>query len=76
MPFTNFVRLILIKPAETIFEGENMKDSTIITLALGMIIGAVTVSMCKPAQTAVRKGTEMVKDEAKQLINKVKKDNE
>ena len=53
-----------------------MKDSTFITLALGMIIGAVTVSMCKPAQNAVKKGTEMVKDEAKQLINKVKKDNE
>ena len=49
-----------------------MKDSTFITLALGMIIGAVGVSMYKPAQNVVKKGTEMVKEEAKNLINKAK----
>ena len=49
-----------------------MKDSTFITLALGMIIGAVGVSMYKPAQKTIKEGTKMVKSEAKQLINKVK----
>ena len=49
-----------------------MKDSTFITLALGMIIGAVGVSMYKPAQNVVKKGTEMVKEEAKNLIKKAK----
>ena len=49
-----------------------MKDSTFITLALGMIIGAVGVSMYKPAQNVVKKGAEMVKDETKQIMNKSK----
>jgi len=47
-----------------------MKDSTILGMLAGVIIGAVTVSMCKPAQKIVKKGTEAIKEEAMNLANK------
>ena len=47
-----------------------MKDSTVLGMIAGIIIGAVTVSMCKPAQKIVRKGTEAIKEEAMNLANK------
>ena len=47
-----------------------MKDSTILGMLAGVIIDAVTVSMCKPAQKIVKKGTEAIKEEAMNLANK------
>ena len=50
-----------------------MKNSVMVGLALGMIIGAVGVTMYKPAQNIVRKGTNAIKEEAEAMINKAKK---
>ena len=47
-----------------------MKDSTILGMLAGVMIGAITVSMCKPAQKIVKKGTEAIKEEAMNLANK------
>lgn len=47
-----------------------MKDSTVLGMLAGVIIGAVTVTMCKPAQKIVQKGTEAIKEEAMSLANK------
>lgn len=53
-----------------------MKDSTLITIALGMLIGAVGVSMYKPAQNVVKKGTQAVKEGAKDIVKKIKDSDE
>lgn len=47
-----------------------MKDCTVLGMIAGIMIGAVTVSMCKPAQKIVQKGTEAIKEEAMNLANK------
>ena len=52
-----------------------MKGSTILGVMLGVVIGAVGVTMYKPAQTAVRNSTNAIKDEAETLIEKVKNKN-
>ena len=47
-----------------------MKNSIIAGMILGMMIGAVGVTIYKPAQTIVKKSTDAVKDEAKSMLNK------
>ena len=47
-----------------------MNDSTVLGMIAGVIIGAVTVSMCKPAQKLVKKGADAIKEEAMNLANK------
>lgn len=49
-----------------------MKNSVMVGLALGMIIGAVGVTFYKPAQNIVKKGTNAIKEEAEAMLNKVK----
>ncbi len=45
-----------------------MKDC-IFGLAVGMLIGAVAVTLYKPAQNAVKKGTNFVKNKTDELLN-------
>lgn len=45
-----------------------MKDC-IFGLAVGMIIGAVAVTLYKPAQSAVKNGTNFVKNKTEELLN-------
>ena len=52
-----------------------MKSSFLASMALGVLVGAVGVSLYKPAQNIVKKSAEAVKDEAKVLMNKASKNN-
>ena len=52
-----------------------MKNAVLAGMALGIMIGAVGVSLYKPAQNIVKKGTEAVKEEAKTIIRKNMKEN-
>jgi hypothetical protein len=47
-----------------------MKADVLLGIILGAVAGATIVTMYKPAQTAVKKGTEMVKKEARTAMNK------
>lgn len=49
-----------------------MKNALLVSMALGIMVGAIGVSLYKPAQNFVQKSTEAIKDEAKTLINKSK----
>lgn len=49
-----------------------MKGALLVSMALGVMVGAIGVSLCKPAQDFVQKSAESIKDEAKTLINKTK----
>jgi len=49
-----------------------MKNALLVSMALGIMIGAVGVSLYKPAQNFVKKSTEAIKEEAKSLCNKNK----
>lgn len=65
----------IAKQTNTIFEynlkGEiKMKADVMLGIILGALAGATIVSMSKPAQNAVKKGAEMVKSEAKNMLNK------
>jgi len=53
-----------------------MKADVMLGIILGMITGATIVAMYKPAQNAVKKGAEMVKTEAKNMLNKQNSQNE
>lgn len=49
-----------------------MKNLLYTGIALGVMIGAVGVSLCKPAQKFVKNTTEAVKEEAQNLMkNKI-----
>ena len=50
-----------------------MKNSFLASMALGIFVGAVAVSLYKPAQNVVKKSAEAVKDEAKAIMNKASK---
>ena len=50
-----------------------MKNSFLASMALGILVGAVSVSLYKPAQNVIRKSAEAVKDEAKAIMNKASK---
>ena len=50
-----------------------MKNTIIAGMILGMMIGAVGVTLYKPAQTIVKKSTEAIKDEAKAIMSKASK---
>jgi len=47
-----------------------MKADVLLGIILGVVAGATVVTLCKPAQDAVKKGTEMVKTEAKNMMEK------
>lgn len=47
-----------------------MKNSVLVGMALGIIVGAVGATLYKPAQNVIRKGTEAVKDEAQAMLHK------
>lgn len=49
-----------------------MKNALLVSMALGVMVGAIGVSLCKPAQKFVQNSAEAIKDEAKTLINKSK----
>ncbi len=51
-----------------------MKNTLLVGMVLGVMVGAIGVSLSKPAQKFVRNSTEAIKDEAKTLINKNKED--
>jgi len=47
-----------------------MKNSVLVGMALGIIVGAVGATLYKPAQSVIKKGTEAVKEEAQTMLNK------
>lgn len=47
-----------------------MKNSVLAGMALGIMIGAVGVSLYKPAQNVVKKGVDAVKEETKSIMRK------
>lgn len=47
-----------------------MKNALFMSMALGVMIGAVGVGLCKPAQKFVQNSTEAIKEEAKSLMKK------
>ncbi len=47
-----------------------MKADVLLGIILGAVAGATIVTLYKPAQNAVKKGTEMVKEEAIQMMEK------
>lgn len=49
-----------------------MKSDVFIGIVLGTLIGATVATFYKPAQNVVKKGTEMVKEEASTMLSKVK----
>lgn len=51
-----------------------MKSDIIFGVLLGTVVGATVATFYKPAQNMVKKGTEMVKNEATSILNKAKKD--
>ena len=50
-----------------------MKNSFLTSMALGILVGAIGVSLYKPAQNIVKKSAEAIKDEAKTIMNKTSK---
>ena len=50
-----------------------MKNSILASMVLGILVGAVGVSIYKPAQNVIKKSAEAVKDEAKAIMNKASK---
>ena len=51
-----------------------MKSDIIFGVLLGTVVGATVATFYKPAQNMVKKGTEMVKNEASNVLKKVKND--
>lgn len=49
-----------------------MKADVLLGIILGAVLGATVVSVYKPAQNAMKKGTEMIKTEAKNMLEKQK----
>lgn len=47
-----------------------MKNALFMSMALGVMIGAVGVSLCKPAQKFVQNSTDAIKEEAQAFIKK------
>lgn len=47
-----------------------MKNAVLAGMALGIMIGAVGVSLYKPAQSVVKKGVDAVKEETKSIMRK------
>ncbi len=47
-----------------------MKNLLYTGIAIGVMIGAVGVSLCKPAQKFVQNSTEAIKEEAQTLMKK------
>ncbi len=47
-----------------------MKNALFVSMALGMMIGAVGVSLYKPAQKFVQNSTEAIKEEAQTFMKK------
>ena len=52
-----------------------MKNAVLAGMALGIMVGAIGVSLYKPAQNVVRKGVEAVKEETKSIMRKNMKNN-
>ncbi len=52
-----------------------MKNAVLAGMALGILVGAVGVSLYKPAQNIVKKGAEAVKEEAQSIMRKNMKAN-
>ena len=49
-----------------------MKGALLVSMALGVMVGAIGVSLCKPAQDLIQRSAESIKDESKSLIEKTK----
>ncbi|MBQ3213896.1 MAG: hypothetical protein IJB10_02680 [Clostridia bacterium] len=47
-----------------------MKNAVLAGMALGIMIGAVGISLCKPAQNVVKKGVDAMKEETKTIMRK------
>ncbi|MBQ3048157.1 MAG: hypothetical protein IJD48_03995 [Clostridia bacterium] len=47
-----------------------MKNSVLVGMALGIIVGAVGATLYQPAQKVIKKGTEAVKEETQSMLNK------
>lgn len=45
-----------------------MKNALFVSMALGVMIGAVGVSLCKPAQNFVKNSTDAIREEAQALV--------
>ena len=49
-----------------------MKSDILFGIIVGTFVGATVATFYKPAQEMVKKGTEMVKTETTNILNKVK----
>lgn len=47
-----------------------MNNAVLAGMALGVIIGAVGITLCKPAQNIVKRSTDVIRDETKSMMKK------
>ncbi len=53
-----------------------MKNDVLFGMIVGCMVGATLVTFCKPTQNIIKKGAKMIKDEAENVFNKNKDDEE
>ncbi len=51
-----------------------MKSDVLCGIILGCMLGATIVTFCKPTQNIIKKGANLIKEEAKNAFNKNKND--
>ena len=69
----------IVLPKQILFleqKEDRMKSDLVLGIVFGAMAGMVIATFCKPAQQAIKKGTQVVSDETKNLLNKSKSNND